>query len=162
MILQMMIWHMRKPCCGKNCTGCRYVSSSKLLKMQRIKIICMISAGWTSNYWNRGLFQVTIGWQQDLFNAEVKQLKEKLKKYEAEEVANQTQFIEVQKECATLRTNLMSLQSSRTMLEASLKDETSSRSQLVSQLFNLRKVLIQQSSKFLPIFMAFSLFILKV
>ncbi len=103
-----------------------------------------------------------IGWQQDLFNAEVKQLKEKLKKYEAEEVANQTQFIEVQKECATLRTNLMSLQSSRTMLEASLKDETSARSQLVSQLFNLRKVLIQQSSKFLPIFMAFSLFILRV
>ncbi|CAK9232493.1 unnamed protein product [Sphagnum troendelagicum] len=76
---------------------------------------------------------------QDLFNAEVKQLKEKLKKYEAEEVANQTQFIEIQKECATLRTNLMSLQSSRTMLEASLKDETSARSQLVSQLFNLRK-----------------------
>ncbi len=143
MILQMMIWHMRKPCCGKNCTGCRYISSSKLLKMQRIKIICMISAGWTSNYWNRGLFQVTIGWQQDLFNAEVKQLTEKLKKYQIEEVANQTQFSKVQQECAELQTKLMSLQSSRNMLEARLKDETSARSQLVSQLFNLRKVHFQ-------------------
>jgi chromosome segregation ATPase len=78
-----------------------------------------------------------------LFNAEVKQLTEKLKKYQIEEVANQTQFSKVQQECAELQTKLMSLQSSRNMLEARLKDETSARSQLVSQLFNLRKVHFQ-------------------
>ncbi|CAM6004348.1 unnamed protein product [Sphagnum balticum] len=89
-------------------------------------------------------YEKTLLWQelhrlQDLFNAEVKQLTEKLKKYEIEEVANQTQFSKVQQECAELQTKLMSLQSSRNMLEARLKDETSARSQLVSQLFNLRK-----------------------
>jgi len=89
-------------------------------------------------------YEKTLLWQelhrlQDLFNAEVKQLTEKLKKYEIEEVANQTQFSKVQQECAELQTKLMSLQNSRNMLEARLKDETSARSQLVSQLFNLRK-----------------------
>jgi len=39
---------------GKKYTNCRYIFNSMLVKMQRIKIICIIYIGWNKN-WNRRL-----------------------------------------------------------------------------------------------------------
>lgn len=77
---------------------------------------------------------------QNLFNEEVKQLKSKLKMYESEEQQGQGRLFEVQRELAALQNKLSSVEASRNLLEASLKEETSARSQLISQLFTLRKV----------------------
>lgn len=77
---------------------------------------------------------------QNLHNAEVKQLKAKLKSLEEEEASGQSRFAEVQQECMMLQDKIDSLESSRNMLENSLRDESSARSQLVSQVFNMRKV----------------------
>ncbi|KAJ7548380.1 hypothetical protein O6H91_07G009900 [Diphasiastrum complanatum] len=76
---------------------------------------------------------------QELFNAEVKQLKAKLKMYETEEQQGQGRLFEVQKEIATLQEKLDSVEASRSFLEASLKEETTARSQLLCELFSLRK-----------------------
>lgn len=76
---------------------------------------------------------------QGLFNEEVKQLKAKLKMYESDEQHGQGRLMEVHKELAALQNKLSSVEASRALLEASLKEETSARSQLVSQLFALRK-----------------------
>lgn len=75
----------------------------------------------------------------------MKQLKAKLKMYEQEEAVGQSRFSEVQHECQMLQNKINTLEASRAMLESSLKDETSARSQLVSQLFNMRKVLFHYS-----------------
>lgn len=77
---------------------------------------------------------------QNLHTAEVKQLKAKLKSLEEEEASGQSRFAEVQQECVMLQNKIDSLESSRNMLENSLRDESSARSQLVSQVFNMRKV----------------------
>ncbi|CAM6091156.1 unnamed protein product [Calypogeia fissa] len=76
---------------------------------------------------------------QNLFNAEVKQLKAKLKMYEMEDKASHGRFEEVQKELVTMQNKLVALELSRGLLESRLKEETSACSQLVSQLFSLRK-----------------------
>lgn len=76
---------------------------------------------------------------QGLFNEEVNQLKSKLKMYESEEQQGQGHLMEVQRELTVLQKKLSSVEASRASLEASLKEETSARSQLVSQLFTLRK-----------------------
>ncbi|KAL3692742.1 hypothetical protein R1sor_006393 [Riccia sorocarpa] len=76
---------------------------------------------------------------QSLFNAEVKQLKAKLKMYELEDQAGHGRFEEVQNELHNLQNKLVALEGSRALLESRLKEETSARSQLVSQLFTLRK-----------------------
>jgi septal ring factor EnvC (AmiA/AmiB activator) len=60
--------------------------------------------------------------------------------YESEEQQGQGRLMDVQKELAMLQTKLSRVEASRASLEASLKEETSARSQLVSQLFALRKV----------------------
>ena len=77
---------------------------------------------------------------QDLFNQEVKHLKSKIKVYEQEESVNLSKFAEVQRECQVLQAKITTIDASRQQLEDSLRDETSARSQLVSQLFNMRKV----------------------
>ncbi|KAI5084263.1 hypothetical protein GOP47_0000432 [Adiantum capillus-veneris] len=76
---------------------------------------------------------------QNVFNDEVTQLKSKLKMYESEEQQGQGCLFEVQKELAALQNKLGSVEASRALLEASLKEETAARSQLISQLFTLRK-----------------------
>ncbi|KAH7296265.1 hypothetical protein KP509_26G016400 [Ceratopteris richardii] len=76
---------------------------------------------------------------QNIFNEEVKQLKTKLKMYESGELQGQGQLIEVQKELVALQNKLGSVEASRALLEASLKEETAARTQLISQLFALRK-----------------------
>ncbi|BBN06071.1 hypothetical protein MPTK1_3g18140 [Marchantia polymorpha subsp. ruderalis] len=76
---------------------------------------------------------------QNLFNAEVKQLKAKLKMYELEDQAGHGRFEEVQKELLNLQNKLVAQEGSRALLESRLKEETSARSQLVSQLVTLRK-----------------------
>ncbi|KAL2635075.1 hypothetical protein R1flu_006554 [Riccia fluitans] len=76
---------------------------------------------------------------QNLYNAEVKQLKAKLKMYELEDQAGHGRFEEAQNELHNLQNKLVALEGSRALLETRLKDETSARSQLVSQLFTLRK-----------------------
>ena len=60
--------------------------------------------------------------------------------YESEEQQGQGRLMDVQKELAMLQNKLSHVEASRASLEASLKEETSARSQLVSQLFALRKV----------------------
>lgn len=75
-----------------------------------------------------------------MFNEEVKQLKSKIKAYEHEESVNLSKFTEVQRECQVLQAKITTFDASRQQLEDSLRDETSARSQLVSQLFNMRKV----------------------
>ena len=60
--------------------------------------------------------------------------------YESDEQHGQGRLMEVHKELAALQNKLSSVEASRALLEASLKEETSARSQLVSQLFALRKV----------------------
>ncbi|XP_024388399.1 uncharacterized protein [Physcomitrium patens] len=76
---------------------------------------------------------------QNLYCAEVKQLKAKLKYQEEEGVAESNRFCEIQHECKVLQSRIESLEAAKDMLEVNLKDETSARSQLVSQVFNLRK-----------------------
>lgn len=61
--------------------------------------------------------------------------------YEMEDRAGHGRFEEVQKELLTMQNKLLALEKSRGLLESRLKDETSARSQLVSQLFSLRKVI---------------------
>nr|PNR45404.1 hypothetical protein PHYPA_015175 [Physcomitrium patens] len=81
---------------------------------------------------------------QNLYCAEVKQLKAKLKYQEEEGVAESNRFCEIQHECKVLQSRIESLEAAKDMLEVNLKDETSARSQLVSQVFNLRKFLVRQ------------------
>lgn len=68
-------------------------------------------------------------------------MKAKLKYQEEEGVAESNRFCEIQHECKVLQSRIESLEAAKDMLEVNLKDETSARSQLVSQVFNLRKVL---------------------
>lgn len=77
---------------------------------------------------------------QNLFNAEVKQLKTKLKNYELEEEKAHRRLGELQAETQTLQSKLNLVENSRAQAETTLKEETAARSQLVSQLFALRKV----------------------
>eukprot|EP01018_Ginkgo_biloba_P034938 Gb_00220 [translate_table: standard] len=74
-----------------------------------------------------------------LYNDEVQQLKSKLAMYESEEQHGHGKLSEVQKELTTLQEKLRSVEAAKLVLENSLKEETSSRSQLVSQVFALRK-----------------------
>eukprot|EP01018_Ginkgo_biloba_P028262 Gb_39211 [translate_table: standard] len=76
---------------------------------------------------------------QNLFKEEVRQLKSKLKMYESEEQHGQGRLSVLQKELAALQEKLSSVEASKVFLENNLKDEASARSQLVSQLFALRK-----------------------
>lgn len=70
----------------------------------------------------------------------MKQMMAKMKEYEQEGTIHQAQFGEVQKECQALQAKVAAMDASRQQLETYLKDETVARSQLVSQVFHLRKV----------------------
>ncbi|KAG0572821.1 hypothetical protein KC19_VG128000 [Ceratodon purpureus] len=76
---------------------------------------------------------------QDMYNAEVKHLKAKLKYQDEEEVLEKKKNCEIRHECLLLQNKIDMLEASKVILETRLKDETSARSQLVSQIFNIRK-----------------------
>lgn len=63
-----------------------------------------------------------------------------MKEYEQEGTIHQAQFGEIQKECQALQAKVTTMDASRQQLENCLKDETVAHSQLVSQVFHLRKV----------------------
>lgn len=77
---------------------------------------------------------------QDLYSAKFKQLQSKLKAYEQAEAVHQSRYGELRQECQSLQVQLTTIEASRHQVEDSLKDETSARSQLVTEIFHMRKV----------------------
>jgi chromosome segregation ATPase len=75
-----------------------------------------------------------------MYQAKLKQMMAKMKEYEQENTIHEAKFGEVQKECLALQAKVTAMDASRQQLETCLKDETVARSQLVSQVFHLRKV----------------------
>jgi hypothetical protein len=80
---------------------------------------------------------------QDLYSAKFKQLQTKLKAYEQGEAVYQSRYGELRQECQSLQAQVTTIEASRRQLEDSLKDETSARAQLVTEIFHMRKVGVQ-------------------
>ncbi|KAG0613883.1 hypothetical protein M758_6G136400 [Ceratodon purpureus] len=76
---------------------------------------------------------------QELYAAKFKQLHTKLKAHEEAEIVHQTRYCDIRNECHSLQTQLSTMEASRRQLEENLKDETSARSQLVTEIFHMRK-----------------------
>ena len=77
---------------------------------------------------------------QDLYTAKLKLLQKKLKAHEEADIANETMYGDIRNECHSLQTQLSTTEAYRRQLEENLKDETSARSQLVTEIFHMRKV----------------------
>lgn len=78
--------------------------------------------------------------QQDLYSTKFKQMQAMLKAYQQAETTQQASYNEIRRECQSLQARLATVEASRCQLEENLKDETSARSQLVTNIYHMRKV----------------------
>ncbi|XP_024391089.1 uncharacterized protein [Physcomitrium patens] len=76
---------------------------------------------------------------QDLYSTKFKQMQAMLKAYQQAETTQQASYNEIRRECQSLQARLATVEASRCQLEENLKDETSARSQLVTNIYHMRK-----------------------